>query len=403
MTITIKRKNFNIFLITLGILALGAILYFSVSFYSLKGSGDKILNDSNAIASDSTSAPSADQIANPGAPVAMHIDTPVDVKAIYMSSWIAGVPTRREKLVKIADDTEINSIVIDIKDATGRVSFKTNDPLLIELNSTENRIKDVQSFIQELHKKDIYVIGRISVFQDPYLSNKKPEWAITKKSDGKVWKDRKGLSFLDPAKPEVRDYVVRIAKASYAVGFDEINFDYIRYPSDGNIKDIDYHLKEGTKRADNIESFFKNLSADMKKDVNIPISADLLGLTTETEPGDDMGIGQVWEKALLYFDYLCPMIYPSHYPAGQYGFSNPAEHPREVITHALDGAIQKNVLANTSILKIRPWLQDFNMGAKYTKEMVRAQIEASENDSIHSWMLWDPKNVYTPSALNSNE
>ncbi|MCX6756310.1 MAG: hypothetical protein NTX85_03145 [Candidatus Nomurabacteria bacterium] len=402
MAIVIKRKYFNLILYTLGIIILGCILYFFVKPYIFNSQENKILDDGNQLASDSKSADNAtdqNQINSNPVYTVDHIATPVQVKALYMSSWIAGVPTRREKIVKIADDTEINSIVIDIKDATGRVAFKTDDKLINEIGSTENRVKDMKSFIDDLHKKDIYVIGRISVFQDPYLAKVKPEWAITRKSDGKVWKDRKGLSFMDPAKPEVREYVVRIAKASYALGFDEINFDYIRYPSDGDLKNIDYHLKEGVKRADNIEFFFKNLSLDMKKETNIPISGDLFGLTTEVEPGDDMGIGQVWEKALPYFDFLCPMIYPSHYPAGQYGFANPAAHPKEVIDHALNGAINKTVMMNLPLSKIRPWLQDFDMGAKYTADMVRAQIDSSENNGIISWMFWDPKNVYTPSAF----
>lgn len=336
----------------------------------------------------------------PPAPVVTHISTPENVRAVYMSSWIAGVPKLRNRLVDIADKTEINALVIDVKDSTGRVSFKTTDDLINELGSSEARVKDMPAFLEELHKKNIYVIGRISVFQDPYMTSKKPEWSIKKKSDGKVWKDRKGLSFLDPAQDDVRNYVVHVAKYAYSIGFDEVNFDYVRYPSDGNLKDINYHLKEGVKRSDNIETFFKNLSADVKKDVNIPMSADLFGLTTETEPGDDMGIGQVWEKAIPYFDFIAPMIYPSHYPGGQYGFLNPAAHPAEVIDHALKGAIKKTTAVGMPMSKIRPWLQDFDMGAKYDETKVRAQIDSAEKNGITSWMLWDPKNEYTPAALH---
>ncbi|MES2930191.1 MAG: putative glycoside hydrolase [Patescibacteria group bacterium] len=326
-----------------------------------------------------------------------HIETPSVVKALYASSWVAGSSKYINPLIELIDATELNAIVIDVKDSTGRISFPVSDPVVEQYGSVERRISDIRGLTHRLHQKNIYIIGRISVFQDPYLAPKKPEWAITKKSDGKVWKDKKGLSFLDPANKEVRAYVAALARDAYEQGFDEINFDYIRYPSDGNITDINYHLTDGKTRADNLESFFAYLSGEMKKEKNIPISADLFGLTTELS--DDMGIGQVWEKALPHFDYLSPMIYPSHYPAGTHGYKNPAAYPYEIIDAALKGAIAKTKAAGQDIKKIRPWLQDFNLGATYTKEMVRAQIKASNDNGITSWMLWDPKNKYTPAAL----
>lgn len=326
-----------------------------------------------------------------------HISTPASVRAIYVSSWTAGASKYRDPVIKMIDETELNSIVVDIKDSTGRIGFTTSDPELQKLGASEKRIPDIRALTNLLHKKNIYVIGRISVFQDPYLTKKKPEWAITKKSDGTVWKDRKGLSFLDPANKEVWKYTVALARDSYAQGFDEINFDYIRYPSDGNIKDINYRLVEGKTRADNLESFFKYLSEEVKKEQSIPISADLFGLTTEVN--DDMGIGQVWEKALPHFDFLAPMVYPSHYPSGHNGYKNPALYPYEVINKALIGAAKKTVNAGVDIKKIRPWLQDFDLGATYTKEMVRKQIQAVYDNKLSSWMLWDANNRYTSSAL----
>ncbi|MCE9517645.1 putative glycoside hydrolase [Candidatus Nomurabacteria bacterium] len=329
--------------------------------------------------------------------VASHIETPSAVKAVYISSWVAGSPSFRDAIIKLIDETELNAVVIDIKDSTGRISFGVDDLLVSRYGSSENRIANIHALVEMLHKKNIYIIGRISVFQDPYMTKIKPEWAITKKSDGTVWKDRKGLSFLDPANKNVHDYIIALAHESYRYGFDEINFDYIRYPSDGNLKDINYHLVDGKTRADNIESFFKYLNKEMKKNNNIPMSAVVFGLTTEVS--DDMGIGQVWEKAFPYFDYLSPMIYPSHYPPGHAGFKNPAAYPYEVIKRALEGAIIKTNAIGGDIQKIRPWLQDFDMGATYTKELVRAQIKATYDVKLTSWMLWDPRNKYTREAL----
>jgi len=326
-----------------------------------------------------------------------HIETPSEVKAIYLSGWVAGSTDFRNSLIKIIDETELNAVVIDIKDSTGRISFHTDDPYLQLIGSSEGRIKDIKAVTSLLHEKGIYIIGRISVFQDPYLTKLKPEWAIKRLSDGGVWKDRKGLSFLDPTNKEVHDYILSIARNSYDEGFDEINLDYIRYPSDGNMKDINYNLKEGAQRADNIESFFKYFSTEIKKNINIPISADLFGLTTEST--NDMGIGQLWEKTIPYFDFVCPMVYPSHYPSGYAGYKNPALYPYEVIDRALKSAVAKTKAINQDISKIRPWLQDFDMGAAYTKDLVRAQMKATYNNELYSWMLWDPSNKYTPSAL----
>ena len=329
--------------------------------------------------------------------VVTHVETPKELKAVYISAWVAGSPKFRDSIIKMIDETELNAIVIDVKDSTGRVSFDMPVPNIQKEGSIEKRIANVRALTDTLHKKNIYIIGRVSVFQDPYMTKKHPDWSVTKKSDGTVWKDRKGLSFLDPAKKEVHDYIVSIAKGAYEEGFDEINFDYIRYPSDGNMKDINYHLKEGESRGDNIEKFFKYLSTEVKKEKNIPMSADLFGLTTEAT--DDMGIGQVWEKALPYFDFLCPMVYPSHYHAGHAGYKNPSNYPYEVINRALISAVKKTEKVGADKSKIRPWLQDFDLGAVYTKEMVQAQIKAVYDNGLTSWMLWDPANKYTPSAL----
>lgn len=326
-----------------------------------------------------------------------HIKTPEHVRALYMSSWVAGTEDFRNSLIKIIDTTELNAVVIDVKDSTGRISYKMNDPLIEKIGSSQNRIRNIRALTALLHSKNIYVIGRVSTFQDSYLSNLKPEWAVKKISDGGVWKDRKGLSFLNPTSKNVHDYILSIAKNAYEDGFDEINFDYIRYPSDGNIKDINYNLASGKTKADNMEAFFKYLSTEIKKDNNIPISADVFGLTTEAK--DDMGIGQVWEKIIPYFDYICPMVYPSHYPSGHAGYKNPALYPYEVINKALISGVNKSKAINQNISKIRPWLQDFDMGATYTQGMIQAQIKATYDNGLNSWLLWDPSNKYTPGAL----
>jgi len=140
-----------------------------------------------------------------------HLSTPEPVRAIYMTSWVAGTPSLRDGLIRFIETSEINSIVIDIKDYTGKISFVTEDPVIHELQAEEERIRNIRELIDSLHVKNIYVIGRISVFQDPYLANRRPEWAVLAKTGG-VWKDRKGLSFIDPAAQPYWDYTVRIAR-----------------------------------------------------------------------------------------------------------------------------------------------------------------------------------------------
>jgi hypothetical protein len=365
------------------------------------GSKEPVDTPPDDIKSSAETADKVDQIWTPTAAVSTipvtHVATPEHVRAAYMSAWVAGGTKLRDPIIKLADTTELNAVVIDIKDSTGIISFYLPNQELRKYGAMQNRISNIRALTHLLHEKNIYIIGRISVFQDPFMTKLKPEWAITKKSDGKVWKDRKGLSFLNPVNQEVHKYIVALAKVSYDEGFDEINFDYIRYPTDGNMADINYNLEAGKTRADNIESFFKYLHSEMKKDRDIPMSADLFGLTTEA--ADDMGIGQVWEKALPYFDFLAPMVYPSHYPNGTGGFKKPAEHPYEIINHALASAVVRTKKAGDDIHKIRPWLQDFNLGATYTKELIRAQMKATYDNGLDSWMLWDPANTYTASAL----
>lgn len=326
-----------------------------------------------------------------------HIETPTTVRALYMSSWVASTTNIRDKIIDLIDTTNINAVVIDIKDATGRVSFLVDDQVVFETGSPRELIKDIPELIQTLHDKQIYVIGRISVFQDPYLTEKKPEWALKTKSTGAIWKDKKGLSFLDPTKKEVWDYVMHLAQESYAKGFDEINFDYIRFPSDGNIKDIAYPTSIASK-ADAIKLFWEHLHQVMTVESHIPTSADVFGLTTEAK--DDMGIGQVLENALPNFDFIAPMIYPSHYPKGYQGFQNPATKPYEVVTIAMKSGVARAKVLGLTSEKFRPWIQDFDMGATYTAVMVKDQIRALQEQGIESYMVWDPANSYTVDAYD---
>jgi len=334
--------------------------------------------------------------------VATHVETPEAVKGIYVTACVAGTPSWRENLKKLIETTELNSVVIDIKDYSGTISFL--DPDFPQTNVSGCRVSDMKEFVEELHKSDIYVIGRITVFQDPFYTKLHPELAVKKKSDGGVWKDHKGLAFIDVGAKPYWDYVVDLSKKSYALGFDELNFDYIRYPSDGNMKDTNYTWTIGSStKPQMLKSFFSYLH-DSLKDTGAKISADLFGMTTTNN--DDLGIGQVLEDTLLYFDFVDPMVYPSHYPPTWNGFKNPAEHPYEVIKLSMQGGIDKEQALQASLgiststpSKLRPWLQDFDMGASYGVAEVRAQIKATYDIGLTSWLIWDAGNKYTTGAF----
>ncbi|PIR38172.1 MAG: hypothetical protein COV34_00960 [Candidatus Zambryskibacteria bacterium CG10_big_fil_rev_8_21_14_0_10_42_12] len=367
---------------------------------------------------------------------AKHLKTPDAVKAIYMTSWIAGTPSlRQSRVIDVIDTTEINSVVIDIKDDTGKISFITDDPMIEELGWSENRVADMKDLIEMLHEKDIYVIGRLAVFQDPYMTKTRPDLAAKFASDPtKVWTDRKGLSWIDPGAKEYWDMIARIAFAAHRIGFDEINFDYIRFPSDGNVDDIYYPFSGNRilassfhmEKARIIQEFWKYLYDEVRNGKDPitgdkfegKISADIFGMTTTAS--DDMRIGQVFEYALPYFDYIAPMVYPSHYPTGFYGITNVNAVPGTVISISMGEAVRRveatstihllpgeSQIASSTLFtkksydrnKLRPWLQDNDYPVHYTAEMVRAQIDASEALGLNSWMLWDPANTYTISAL----
>lgn len=395
-----KRKYILISII--GGLVLGGAVYLVVyespssvaSVLYQKNSGVK--NEQTATALDgqesvpATSTTEVPAVSLPLTPT--HVATPSRVKAMYVSAWIAGSKSNRDRLFELLDETEVNSIVIDVKDSTGRISFPVNDPMLAKEKTAQTRISDIVSLVNELHAKNIYVIGRIAVFQDPLFIERHPEVALKSKANPtELWHDTKKIGWIDAGSQIAWDYVIAIAHEAYADGFDEANFDYIRYPSDGKLSDISFPISAGKVRATVVNSFFEYVHEKLSGS-GMKTSADIFGLTT-TEKGD-LGIGQVLENALRNFDYVAPMIYPSHFALGTYGIAKPAEKPYETIIYSMKHAVARAKAIGVDPLKLRPWLQDFNLGATYTKEMVRAEIQAVYDAHLDSWMMWDPANRY---------
>ncbi len=360
---------------------------------------------------------------NRGVVVEIKREKPVEkeIRGLYLTSYSAGSSKKIDEIIDFMKGSALNAVVLDIKDYSGYISYDSKVALVEELQTDRPLIDDLPAVIKKLHDNDIYVIARQTVFQDPALSEKKPEWAVKNSATGGVWNDNKGLGWMDASHQEVWDYNIDIAREAIGLGFDEINFDYIRFPSDGKMSLMQFANMNGRTKAEVMADFFKYLYENLKAEPAY-ISGDLFGLTTERD--DDMNIGQQLEDAALYFDYVCPMVYPSHYPTGYLDLKNPAEHPYEVITQAMKKGTQSIQPVTTEIIekatdengqeieikkettttyraKIRPWLQNFNMGAVYTPAMIDAQIIASAEQGGYGYLLWNARNVYNYAPVNN--
>lgn len=320
----------------------------------------------------------------------------VPVKGIYISSWIAGSPDLFAKQVALADRTEINAMVIDVKDATGYVSYDSNVALADELGLEEHRIKDIDALMVTLREHGIVPIARIVAFNDPKLSAARPEWGVQHKNGG-LWKDDKGASYTNPYNRQVWEYLLDLAEDAADRGFREIQWDYVRFPSDGKISDAVYPGRDRSKE-DEIAAFLAYSRARLEKK-GVWVSADVFGLTVHVR--DDLGIGQRIEKVARSVDIVSPMVYPSHYYSGVYNIKNPNGEPYEVIKNAMADSGRR--LSGTGAI-VRPWLQDFSLGKVYLYgvEEVRAQIQAVEEQGYVEWILWDPSVKYTEGALRAD-
>jgi len=410
----------------------------STLVYERPNALENIINDDGEILTEEPSA----IIEKDFRPIVSHVPLPKQVKAIYMTSCVVGTPSFREKLVNLIKETELNSLVIDIKDYSGTLSFNPeNENWKSAWQASKCGARDMREFLASLHEAGIYTIGRITVFQDPFYSEKHTADAV-KRADGvTVWRDYKGLSFIDVGAKNYWEHLLDLVVDSYNIGFDELNFDYVRYPSDGNMQDISFthaHNSEwGSDKQANLEAFFAYLFeeindetnfADYKhentgREKNIPFtSVDLFGMTTTNF--DDLSIGQVIERAAPYFDFIAPMVYPSHYPNNFLGLGNPNNHPYEIVYHAMVSGVNRLLATSTPVAgflherigtstpavykkpvfpasHLRTWIQDFDYGGNYDIAEVRAEIQASYDAGVMDFMIWAPSNIYTKGALKA--
>lgn len=317
---------------------------------------------------------------------------PSQAKGMHLTVYAAASQFHKTRTNDLLDNTEMNAVVIDIKEIDGDISVKN----VADGLSYSTKVPSVLPFLKDVKSRGMYAIARIVVFRDNVMPRKRPELAV-KNPDGSIWQDRKQLTWLNPYKQEAVDYILELAEKTADMGFDEIQFDYIRFPSDGNTKNCRYGVEHSSVTASAAVVNFLKQARKRLSPKGIKISIDVFGLTTTEKT--DMGIGQKIVEMTEQVDYVSPMIYPSHYNNGEYGIPNPNKEPYRTVYIALQGAKKR-----IPVEKLRPWLQDFSMkGVKYGPEEIKAQIQACYDCDVKTWLLWNAACKYTKAGLKSKK
>jgi hypothetical protein len=327
---------------------------------------------------------------------------PVKARGIYLTGHTVGHPRYRE-LLDLVESTELNAVVIDVKNDHGMVTYTTDIEIVKQVGANRNvPIKDLQAVLEELHSKNIYTIARVVVFKDPYLAEQKPEWSIQRKGGG-LWRDLKGVAWINPYERNVWEYNIAISREAALQGFREIQFDYIRFPENAHIVDREAYFPGQEISKEEVIREFLAYAREQLKEYNVYLSADVFGVIA-TSWGDSDRIGQTWEEMSPHVDYICPMVYPSHYGPGYFGFSVPDAHPGKTVEYALSDALKRNATLSKPAV-IRPWLQSFTASSwvsgaiSYGPAEIRQQIETAQKMGIDEYLLWNANNRYQRESL----
>lgn len=323
----------------------------------------------------------------------------IDVKGVYLNIYSIGSEKKLAKLIKLANDTEINAFVIDVKDDNGVLAFQMEAPKKFGVPVTKNYpIKDINAFMKKMKENKIYTIARIVSFKDPTYAKANPDKAIIKRDTGKPYTNSDGIIWVSAHDRKLWDYNVSVAEEAAKVGFNEIQFDYVRFPaSNGGKLDskLNYRNTQNESKPETIQKYLKYAKKRLDP-LQVYISADVYGQVGTFK--DDMGLGQHWETVSQVVDYISPMMYPSHYGKGAYGIAVPDAKPYETIYYSLKDSINRNEnIDNPSI--IRPWIQDFTATwvkgyIRYREKEVREQIKAMNDLGVKEYLLWSPSNNY---------
>lgn len=321
------------------------------------------------------------------------------IRAIYVTSNVVN-SSRIKKLIHLVDQTELNAMVLDINSGIrlSSVAYRNKKPIFTP--SPKKSAIHFRKAVQELKKHKIYLIARITTFKDPVLAREVSAWAL-KNKNGKVWTDRSGTAWIDPYRQEAWNYILDMADYAVELGFDEVQYDYVRFPeNEAKVnKEVAYANPAGMSKGETIRRFLHRASVRSHKK-GVRISADVFGMVSSA--ADDMGIGQSWNLIAKEVDVISPMIYPSHYSQGTWGITYPDLNPGPIVSHALKDATKNNKKLNDKGIptaKVRPWLQSFtaiwlNPHRKYGSTEIREQIRAARKAGFQSYMLWNSSNRY---------
>jgi hypothetical protein len=327
---------------------------------------------------------------------------PSPVRAIYVNAWAFG-GRRFYDLVKLADRTEINAFVVDVKDDTGYLTYRSEVPTAIEIGANAQlRARDVRERLRVMREHGIHPIARIVVAKDPLLAAHKPAWSVQLVGGG-LWHDRLDFAWVDAFNDSVWVYAAQLAAEAVRVGFAEVQYDYVRFPDEPESRlatAVFSGRRQGETKRMGVARNLRLLGERTRK-LGVPFTIDVFGLTTSSPT--DMGIGQMWEDLVTTADVVLPMVYPSHYFRGYYSIKHPNSEPYKLIRRAMQDALKRSApLGKTA--EIRPFLQAFTLGQpRYTPAHVREQIRAAEELGIKSWVLWNPRSAYDPGIFRSRE
>ncbi len=315
-------------------------------------------------------------------------------RGVHMTGWAAGSAKDRARMIAHLKAAGLNAVVIALKDSDGKV-FVRGVPEVKELGTYVNAIPNLARCAGDFKAAGIYTVARIALFKDDLLPRKRPDWAVRRPGGG-LWLGKGGATWADPYRREVWDYNLAIASAAARAGFDEIQFDYVRFPSDGPVKLCRYSRP---RTRQNTEQDLVDFLAEADRRLHplgVKISIDVFGQTTTDDTG--MGIGQHIAAMAAHVDYVCPMMYPSHYRKGSYGIKDPNRDPYRTIERGLRSLSGR---LRGLEAKVRPYLQDFSLGYRYGPRQLQDQIFAAARMGVVSWTLWNPGNRYTWAAVPS--
>ncbi|HUQ83755.1 MAG TPA: putative glycoside hydrolase [Gemmatimonadaceae bacterium] len=319
-------------------------------------------------------------------------DLPI-IRGLYVNRFAAQSTKRMRKLMDIADSTEINAFVIDVKDEFG-LNIPSQDPLLVKNAGKAGVIPNVKALMDTLKAHDILPIARIVVFKDSVAARANPDHVI-RKADGSAWHDKQGLTWVNPYDEAIWEYVLRVSEEAVKLGFGEIQYDYIRFPEPyKSLPTQVFPNEKGRSKPDVLAQFLKTANARMDK-VNVRVTADIFGLVTTV--GGPLEIGQEWEKVSPAVDVVLPMTYPSHYPRGAFNIARPNAEPYKIQQIAIARAKARDAKLGLSGERVRPWIQAFSLGQpKYDASHVKEQMRGIYDAGYNGWVWWHPGSIYEP-------